>query len=59
MKRLFLCLLALVFAALCAVPALAQNTAYVCLPADKAQERVKLREAPNTGARVLGQYLTA
>lgn len=56
MKRLFLCLLALVFAALCAVPALAQNTAYVCLPADKAQERVKLREAPNTGARVLGQY---
>lgn len=56
MKRLFLCLLTIVFAALCAVPALAQNTAYVCLPANKAQERVKLREAPNTGARVLGQY---
>ena len=56
MKRLFLCLLTIVFAALCAVPALAQNTAYVCLPANKAQERVKLREAPNTGARILGQY---
>lgn len=51
MKRVFLCLLTLAWAALCAMPALAQDaTAYICLPTGKEQERAKRRTPPHASS---------